>query len=283
MSVRTPSEATGKREYNPMKTKGFTLIELLVVIAIIAILAAILFPAFAAARESARQAACLSNTKQMSMAMMMYLDDNDGAFTPGICGRNGAAAVFQQMSTYSPQRTPGMPGSTYQWSDGKNNGYWVTWMDMIYPYIKNIKLMLCPSALEYKTAWWGLNQPASYALNPDLSDMVNASAHDIIGKNVSELKEPAGFIMIFDCNHPMSLSMSGYWAAGSMGPSNPWANPHKLGLNIGHADGHAKWYRWDDAFVQKGARTWRDNPTGGSGYGSGVGSSPHWYVYPMPE
>jgi prepilin-type N-terminal cleavage/methylation domain-containing protein len=60
-----------------MKRRGFTLIELLVVIAIIAILAAILFPVFARAREKARQTSCLSNVKQLSLGMLMYTQDYD--------------------------------------------------------------------------------------------------------------------------------------------------------------------------------------------------------------
>ena len=63
--------------------QGFTLIELLVVIAIIAILAAILFPVFARAREKARSIACLSNNKQIATALMMYCQDNDGAEPDG--------------------------------------------------------------------------------------------------------------------------------------------------------------------------------------------------------
>ncbi len=65
--------------------KGFTLIELLVVIAIIAILAAILFPVFAKAREKARQTSCLSNMKQIGLASMMYAQDYDERL-PGSCG-----------------------------------------------------------------------------------------------------------------------------------------------------------------------------------------------------
>ena len=66
------------------RRRAFTLIELLVVIAIIAILAAILFPVFAQAREKARQTSCLSNLKQLSSAMLMYAQDYDGLFAPVI-------------------------------------------------------------------------------------------------------------------------------------------------------------------------------------------------------
>jgi len=65
-----------------MRPKGFTLIELLVVIAIIAILAAILFPVFSQARESARKTSCLSNTKQIGLAVNMYVQDYDERFFP---------------------------------------------------------------------------------------------------------------------------------------------------------------------------------------------------------
>ena len=79
-----------------IRARGFTLIELLVVIAIIAILAAILFPVFAQAREKARQSYCINNLKQMAIGMLMYSDDNDHLFPP-VVGRQpsgGSSATF---------------------------------------------------------------------------------------------------------------------------------------------------------------------------------------------
>jgi prepilin-type N-terminal cleavage/methylation domain-containing protein len=93
---------------------GFTLIELLVVIAIIAILAAILFPVFARAREKARQTSCLSNEKQICLALVMYSSDYDETNAP--CDM----------------------------LDPRDNLY-VYWPTLIYPYTKNMQATICPS------------------------------------------------------------------------------------------------------------------------------------------
>src|SRR5437870_12262848 len=94
---------------------GFTLIELLVVIAIIAILAAILFPVFAQAREKARQTGCLSNTKQIGTAVNMYLQDYD--------------------ETFPFSDDFGKPRYNIKGSPIQSDHYY--WGDMIFPYVKN--------------------------------------------------------------------------------------------------------------------------------------------------
>ncbi|MCX7598723.1 MAG: DUF1559 domain-containing protein, partial [Armatimonadetes bacterium] len=113
--------------------KGFTLIELLVVIAIIAILAAILFPVFARAREKARQTSCLSNIKQITLAALMYIQDYDERWTAS------------RLSTTNPP-APGGPYATPYCG----TIYW--WWDMVKPYVKNDQIIICPSATAHTCA-----------------------------------------------------------------------------------------------------------------------------------
>ena len=115
-------------------TRGFTLIELLVVIAIIAILAAILFPVFAQAREKARQSACASNTKQIGTALYMYIQDNDERTTGGCFvgyGCNVPGGLIDET---------GKPNSKCC----RYTGLWP-----LLPYTKNVGVFLCPSV----TGW----------------------------------------------------------------------------------------------------------------------------------
>lgn len=109
-----------------MRRVGFTLIELLVVIAIIAILAAILFPVFARAREKARQASCTSNMKQLALAMLMYMQDYDERAPSVRCGR------FPGGPTGYPQDACCMERNIWFW--------------LAQPYVKNQQLGRCPSA-----------------------------------------------------------------------------------------------------------------------------------------
>ncbi|MBQ7258258.1 MAG: prepilin-type N-terminal cleavage/methylation domain-containing protein [Abditibacteriota bacterium] len=115
--------------------KGFTLIELLVVIAIIAILAAILFPVFAQARDKARQASCLSNLKQLGTAIQLYTDDYDETYPYNY--KEWARAEF-------PSDYPCWKMHKWMYGAGENDAH-ATWEDCIFPYVKNIGLYKCPN------------------------------------------------------------------------------------------------------------------------------------------
>src|SRR6266568_7571892 len=120
----------------PLKSRprsGFTLIELLVVIAIIAILAAVLFPVFAQAREKARSSACLSNMKQSCYGLMMYVQDHDGYFP------------YWSMEQ----------GGYFGWFSRQKGRLFFTWEDQIQPYVKNWNVFVCPS--RNSTGWAGLH------------------------------------------------------------------------------------------------------------------------------
>ena len=108
------------------RIKGFTLIELLVVVAIISILAAILFPVFARARENASRASCMSNMKQIGLGMMMYVQDND-----------------ERYPTYNTVTDGVAP-------DAAHGGAWLGtywfWFNSIFPYVKSVQVFVCPSS-----------------------------------------------------------------------------------------------------------------------------------------
>jgi prepilin-type N-terminal cleavage/methylation domain-containing protein/prepilin-type processing-associated H-X9-DG protein len=107
------------------KIKGFTLIELLVVIAIIAILAAILFPVFARAREKARQSSCQNNLKQLSLGMLQYASDYDQRF-PGAFDANGDGAYTYAADACCIERD--------------------VFVNVAQPYLKNSQVAICPSS-----------------------------------------------------------------------------------------------------------------------------------------
>jgi prepilin-type N-terminal cleavage/methylation domain-containing protein/prepilin-type processing-associated H-X9-DG protein len=246
---------------NQGRKHAFTLIELLVVIAIIAILAAILFPVFAQAREKARATSCLSNEKQIALGVLMYVQDYDEDYV---------AAEWEWG--YTPA---GAGGGT------------MTYAEQVQPYIKNWPILRCPdseadpfgvwngSINGYK--WWynWMRWPA-YGLNWNYLDQsLQCSVWNPGGNPVNDaaIGQPAQTVMITDTKYvgnsggwylstepdsPAALSASddctwsnGGWGVGAYGDTINWAGMptytgmvdprHTGGANIAFCDGHAKW------------------------------------------
>ncbi len=127
-----------------MRRRAFTLIELLVVIAIIAILAAILFPVFTRARAKARQTGCMSSTRQLATAVLLYAQDHDEISPPaafaGLVATHGAPDAWD----------PGWGGA---------NGLW---FGLCYPYVKNWQMAVCPECIGEKSDYWGWSIDYTY-------------------------------------------------------------------------------------------------------------------------
>ena len=212
-----------------MFKKGFTLIELLVVIAIIAILAAILFPVFAQAREKARQSSCLSNVKQLSTAFFLYADDYDECFP-------AYSAVLDHGTNW------------YQWVTSPSYGFsWWTPFVALYPYFKNSGLLICPSQAKnpsagspsFRAATWNYDgvsttYQSSYGMNTSLAS-ANGDPWAPTPVTLSQLTTTGNFILLTEGSVPM---------AGPGDSPNQVDVRHNGGSNIGFADGHAKFYKY---------------------------------------
>ncbi len=221
--------------------RGFTLIELLVVIAIIAILAAILFPVFARAREKARQTACLSNCKQIALAWVMYMGDYDEG-TPHGCGpREGCQAACP-------------------------NDHWPCFVCALHPYINNWQIWQCPTHSAGVPAtppgWnaWALAQgwpnpiACSYGQNAGLG-YVGAGWATWVNKAT---QDPSKLVAVGECEIYVTTNGGYIWGGGGLFCQPPEvcyaraaAGFHNGGLNIAFADGHAKWMKPEELYFNR--------------------------------
>ncbi len=209
------------------------MIELLVVIAIITILAAILFPVFARARENARRASCQSNLKQIGLGLLQYSQDYDESLVRDIY------AVPMNTSFY-------------------------TWADAIFPYVKSEQLFACPSSVETSHNFkFNLNRAptdfstGNYALNAtysDVGDAYNSPGASLTGTRLSALVRPADTLWCADATaSETTLSSSFGWTNLASQPVGITGNPERLNgvgadliarhletVNLLYCDGHVK-------------------------------------------
>jgi prepilin-type processing-associated H-X9-DG protein len=203
----------------------------LVVIAIIAILAAILFPVFARAREKARQASCQSNLKQLALANLMYANDYDEFYVPGSRPQTG---------------TPG-------------NGIW--WMILLQPYIKNMQVLNCPSVSS--PYWCGMGAcegnagqlywryVGGYGINRNAAtrpDGTTLGYPGPTGAKESDVQDVTGTLLICDIRcvvaSPGVDGAAGHPTFDPELPRTDWPQPrHNDGFNAAFCDGHVKWLK----------------------------------------
>ncbi|MDX1935233.1 MAG: DUF1559 domain-containing protein [Capsulimonadales bacterium] len=175
--------------------KAFTLIELLVVIAIIAILAAILFPVFAQAREKARQTMCLSHSKEMGLSVMMYVQDYDETYPKG---------YYYELS-------------------GPTAGRRVQWAYYVQPYVKNEAMFVCPSdpnptPVATSSGYPDLSVPAlsyipNYAVMP---------AHDGGQVSIAAIGTPANVIILAEKQYKIGTKvLKSYAGTSGFVPDTP--------------------------------------------------------------
>jgi prepilin-type N-terminal cleavage/methylation domain-containing protein/prepilin-type processing-associated H-X9-DG protein len=230
------------------KVRGFTLIELLVVVAIIGLLVAILFPVFARARENARRASCLSNLKQMGLAMMQYVQDYDEQFPTSV--------------TPAPAGTP---------SSSVPGGFWsgtnIFWPQLLFPYHKNFQVFLCPSRPvtdadqhpyfgnyginQYITPETGsgvklsvLQAPASVYLCMD------AGTYEIRPIAHYSVTQPDGSYSYLPGTGDLGVALVGSYALHAGLTPDYQSGRHFGGVNVAFADGHAKWLKSSEVLRQ---------------------------------
>jgi prepilin-type N-terminal cleavage/methylation domain-containing protein/prepilin-type processing-associated H-X9-DG protein len=232
--------------FNKQNKHGFTLIELLVVVTIISILAAILFPIFARARENARRASCMSNLKQAGLGVMMYVQDNDEHYPFNRQARNTLDPSWSLTTV--PSGDFATTSTLY-------------WQPFLQPYTKSEQMFFCPSRNYVNMTNGGLY--GNYGIN-----RLIASDNSTTSMSMAAMFSPATTYLIMDaglyrlnpadvkspnanCNYlpgtgpgtMANLPSILFSACGSTLEDDYETGRHFGGVNIVFADGHVKWLK----------------------------------------
>jgi prepilin-type N-terminal cleavage/methylation domain-containing protein len=226
-----------KRGFPRRCRKAFTLIELLVVIAIIAILAALLLPALAKAKEKAQRVQCMNNQKQILLAHLLYLSDNNDQIEPPNCGGT-ASLTYKTWPAgwlYKPGEVrPGIPGPNQ--TNGPSKG-------LFYPTLLNWKIYLCPAHMTNTTAWKASNiKFSSYVMNGAIINGSGSFDYDagVVGRTYKASAFKPTDMLFWE---PDETDQE-YFNDACSDPTEGLTKRHGLGAVIGIMDGHVEFIKW---------------------------------------
>ena len=239
-----------KNETTENRKQGFTLIELLVVISVIAVLMAILMPALSRAKEQGKRAACLSNLKNLSLAWIMYADENDDKL---VCGDSGEyTSMYNSASTpFNKSHYKEEPWVQRDWSQGmtQQQKEQAIMDGALYPYTKTLKLYKCPT-VERKVAM-SYNHVSPPVRTYSISDAMNCRNWDDMGaemlKKRTTIPDPANRIVFVDDGGTCPSALGGWTVYTNQWT---WWDPppvrHGDGTTFSFADGHSEYHKWED-------------------------------------
>jgi len=252
--------AAGSEPQRSIKLRAaFTLIELLVVIAIIAILAAMLFPVFAQAKESAKAAVCLSNMRQLGTAFAVYLGDFDGVYPPPYGNRYPNSAWV--LSGNSPQVGTTSPPCAYG-SDEEDPCYVADpTRGSLWPYTKDERVYKCPTVQTGIYAWGGnpvttATQRITTTMNANFGIENLSLPNGGVGENsISEaaVSFPSSTFMLVD--EDITTRNDGLFVPGA-GSSDEFGTQHRDGANMVNADTSAR--RYPKQVIEGNSPLWKD-------------------------
>jgi prepilin-type N-terminal cleavage/methylation domain-containing protein len=255
--------------------KGFTLVEILVVVAILAILASILFPVFARAKESGKRVTCIANLRQFSAATLLYASDYDDVL-PRADGCQPYSSLNPELNR--PGRVPGDGCSQWPFAYRFNHYSWPKWL---MPYVQTVDLFVCPSRERDPTMWSENGEIMNaYAINLALTGALNtwgnpnrlgAYRDSWLGGKIGNVPDPSSAMLFMELSSsrinflpvfvtpsanrqvaypaalrelwaPMFLRWRSPTDCTPTGEVDRVLIPHNEGFVVGRVDGSAKWY-----------------------------------------